>query len=63
MAADTRRGVVWVLTAASASGGPSLPSRYLIGGLMIPPHSKKASHSNQSCTHSMNPTINSTTNL
>jgi monoamine oxidase len=55
-----------------ASGGlrllSSFPlSRYLNGGSMIPPHSKNASHSNRSFTHSMNPTINpprdGTTNL
>jgi len=59
MAGDSRLGVV------GANGGlrllllPVSSRRYLIGGLMIPPHSKKASHRNQSCTHSMNPTINS----
>uniref|UniRef100_A0A0A9F0Z6 Uncharacterized protein n=1 Tax=Arundo donax TaxID=35708 RepID=A0A0A9F0Z6_ARUDO len=66
MAGDSRLGVVM-----GANGGLrllcSLSSRYLIGGLMIPPHSKKASQSKKSCTHSMNPTINSptdsTTNL
>ena len=59
MAGDSR---LWV---ASANSGLRLLSssvfffHYLISGLMIPPLCKTASHNNQFCTKSINPTINS----